>query len=167
LSIRKKSKSRKDLLSELNKHEIDFDKQLIEINDNINILKKSHKVLIDIQKKILESNKTTIPVISMSKFLKLRKEPITINDKTKYKRVKVKIHGKGIQLRDEVFGAEIKTKKQFMVKTNDLIVAEIDAKVGGFGIIPPELESAIVSNHYFLYEIDESVMRPDFGLYSL
>jgi type I restriction enzyme S subunit len=35
-------------------------------------------------------------------------------------------------------------------------VAEIDAKVGGFGIVPPELDGAIVSSHYFLYEIDDS-----------
>jgi type I restriction enzyme M protein len=162
LLVHKSSKSKKVLLSELNKHEIDFDKQFAEIVNNMRTLKKSHKILINFQKKILESKTIMIPSIPMSKFLKLRKDPIKITDTTKYKRVKVKIHGKGIQLRDEVFGSEIKTKKQFIVKPNDLIVAEIDAKVGGFGIIPSELDGAIVSNHYFLYEIDDSIMRPEF-----
>ena len=33
------------------------------------------------------------------------------------------------------------------------MVAEIDAKVGGFGIVPNVLEEAIVSSHYFLFEV--------------
>ena len=37
-------------------------------------------------------------------------------------------------------------------------MAEIDAKVGGFGIVPDELAGAIVSSHYFLYELDESAI---------
>jgi type I restriction enzyme S subunit len=34
-------------------------------------------------------------------------------------------------------------------------VAEIDAKVGGFGLVPPDLEGAIVSSHYFLFVANE------------
>ena len=47
------------------------------------------------------------------------------------------------------------TKKQQAARAGELLVAEIDAKVGGFGIIPPELDGAIVSSHYYLYAIDE------------
>lgn len=45
-------------------------------------------------------------------------------------------------------------KKQQRVRSHDLVVAEIDAKVGGFGVVPPELDGAIVSSHYFVYTID-------------
>jgi type I restriction enzyme S subunit len=38
------------------------------------------------------------------------------------------------------------------------LVAEIDAKMGGFGLVPAELDSAVVSSHYFLFEIDESCL---------
>ena len=31
---------------------------------------------------------------------------------------------------------------------------QIDAKVGGFGMVPVELDGAIVSSHYFLFEIN-------------
>jgi type I restriction enzyme S subunit len=67
----------------------------------------------------------------------------------------VQTHGKGIVLRDEVYGSEIKTKKQQAACTGEFLVAEIDAKVGGFGIVPPELDSAVVSSHYFLFRINE------------
>ena len=47
-------------------------------------------------------------------------------------------------------------QKQQVCQTGEFLVAEIDAKVGGFGIVPPELEGAIVSSHYFLFVIDEA-----------
>lgn len=61
----------------------------------------------------------------------------------------------GIVLRDLVLGAEIKTKKQQVCRAGEFLVAEIDAKLGGYGIVPRELEGAIVSSHYFLFGIDE------------
>ena len=42
-----------------------------------------------------------------------------------------------------------------LCKAGDFLVAEIDAKVGGFGIVPDDLDGAIVSSHYFLFEVDE------------
>jgi type I restriction enzyme S subunit len=66
------------------------------------------------------------------------------------------LHAQGIVLRDEVPGALIKTKKQQVCRTGEFLVAEIDAKVGGFGILPPSLDGSIVSSHYFLFVIDES-----------
>jgi type I restriction enzyme S subunit len=95
-------------------------------------------------------------------FLKQRKDSIVIAEATRYRRVTVRLHGRGVEPRDEVDGATIKTKKQFPVKEQDLLVAEIDAKVGGYGIVPPVLAGAIVSSHYFLYEVDQSRLDVDF-----
>jgi type I restriction enzyme S subunit len=96
------------------------------------------------------------PRVRLGSFLRHRKEFFTLNDTAQYKRIRVKLHNKGVVLRDIVHGAELNTKKQQEAKAGELLVAEIDAKVGGFGIVPPELDAAIVSGHYFLYEIDES-----------
>lgn len=94
-------------------------------------------------------------------FVNQRKQFIQIEDTKNYKRARVQLHWKGIVLRDEVEGAVIKTKKQQVARAGELLVAEIDAKVGGVGIVPPELDRAIVSSHYFLFEIDESkCLRP-------
>jgi len=112
------------------------------------------------------SNKSKIhsnyPLVELSKVLIQRKESIIINDEKRYKRCRVKVRGQGIVLRDEVLGKEIKTKKQFPCKENDFLVAEIDAKVGGYGIVPKELVNAIVSSHYFLFEIDKDKLIPEF-----
>lgn len=80
-----------------------------------------------------------------------RKEFISIDDLQTYRRPRVQLHAQGIVLRDAVPGALIKTKKQQVVRAGEFLVAEIDAKVGGFGVVPDELDGAIVSSHYFLY----------------
>ena len=98
----------------------------------------------------------------MKAFLKHRKEFFVIDDAEQYKRVTVRLHAGGIVLRDEVYGSQLRTKKQQATKAGDLLVAEIDAKVGGVGIVPPELAGAIVSSHYFLYEIDETICHPKY-----
>jgi type I restriction enzyme S subunit len=38
----------------------------------------------------------------------------------------------------------------------------MDAKVGGYGFVPPELDGAIVSSHYYLFELDDSKLHPPF-----
>lgn len=97
-------------------------------------------------------NWVTVP---LGEVIKLRKEFIQIDDLTTYKRCRVQLHAQGIVLRDSVLGSEIKTKKQQICHTGEFLVAEIDAKVGGFGIVPENLEGAIVSSHYFLFTLDE------------
>ena len=101
------------------------------------------------------------PLVKMGQFLRLRKKFITIDDAREYQLLTVQLHARGIRERSRLLGSEIKIKKQQYVMAGDLLVAEIDAKVGGFGIVPTELNSAIVSGHYFLYEIDQSQILPD------
>ena len=91
------------------------------------------------------------PTVPLGDVVEHRKEFITIDDLETYRRPRVKLHAQGIVLRDAVPGALIKTKKQQVVRAGEFLVAEIDAKVGGFGLVPDDLDGAIVSSHYFLY----------------
>jgi type I restriction enzyme S subunit len=95
------------------------------------------------------------PAVPLGEVLKHRKEFITIDDSQEYKRCRIQLHAKGIVLRDLIEGARIKTKEQQVCRAGEFLVAEIDAKVGGFGIVPEGLDGAIVSSHYFLFEIDQ------------
>lgn len=86
-----------------------------------------------------------------------RKGWIVLEDDKQYQRCTVKLHNLGIQVRDIVYGRDIATKKQQVTHENDLLVAEIDAKVGGFGIIKSDTAASIVSSHYFLFEIGKEI----------
>ena len=106
------------------------------------------------------------PIVKLGDVLAHRKGFITIDDIQTYVRPRVQLHALGIVLRDRVSGIEIKTKKQQLSKAGDFLVAEIDAKMGGFGIVPSELDGAIVSSHYFLFEIQpEKLLREYLGYY--
>jgi len=96
------------------------------------------------------------PRAKLGDVLRHRKEFITIDDLTTYKRPRVQLHVQGIVQRDEIAGALIKTKTQQVCHTGEFLVAEIDAKVGGFGIVPDSLNGSMVSSHYFLFVVDES-----------
>ena len=102
------------------------------------------------------------PLAPLTSAIQYRKEFVQIDDLSNYKRCRVQLHAQGIVLRDTVPGAEIKTKKQQVCKAGDFLVAEIDAKVGGFGIVPEELGQSIVSSHYFLFEVNEKVLNRRF-----
>lgn len=101
-------------------------------------------------------------LVPLHNVLTHRKEFIIINDIDTYKRCRVQCNAKGIILRDQIKGIEIKTKKQQICKTGEFLVAEIDAKMGGFGIVPKELDGAIVSSHYFLYSINKQKLNERF-----
>lgn len=102
------------------------------------------------------------PTVKLGEVLRHRKEFITIDDLTTYKRPRVQLHAKGIVLRDEVDGGLVKTKKQQVCRAGEFLVAEIDAKVGGFGIVPEALDGAIVSSHYFLFGIGTARLDRNF-----
>src|SRR5437660_8170438 len=99
------------------------------------------------------------PKVRLGEVLRHRKEFITIDDLTSYKRPRVQLHVQGIVQRDQVPGALIKTKTQQVCRTGEFLVAEIDGKVGGFGIVPESLNGSIVSSHYFLFVVDEAKLN--------
>ncbi|MES2680882.1 MAG: restriction endonuclease subunit S [Bacteroidota bacterium] len=98
----------------------------------------------------------------LGEFIAHRKEFITINDGIEYKRCRVQVNRRGVVLRDVVKGLEINTKRQQICKKGDFLVAEIDAKVGGYGFVPEDLVGAIVSSHYYLFEVNESLLLRDY-----
>lgn len=100
--------------------------------------------------------------VSLGELISQRKEFIEIKPDETYMRCRVQTSARGIVLRDRVEGLTIKTKKQQVCRAGEFLVAEIDAKMGGYGVVPSELEGAIVSSHYFLYHVDETKLLRSF-----
>lgn len=89
----------------------------------------------------------------LSNIMKRVKDVIIVDDATEYKRITVKLYGNGVFERDRVYGKEIGTKRQFRAKAGQLIISRIDARNGAFGVVPPVLDGAIVTNDFWLYDV--------------
>lgn len=94
------------------------------------------------------------PLLPLRKVLTRAKDVIQVQDETIYRRITIRLYGQGIHLRDEVYGSEIGTKRQFIAKAGQLAISRIDARNGAFGIVPSELTGAIVTNDFWLFEIE-------------
>ena len=105
---------------------------------------------------VFENMDNRFPLVPLSKVLKRVKEPVVIEDETIYKRITVRLYGQGVLQRDELLGKEIGTKRQFIAHVGQLIISRIDARNGAFGIVPPELEGAIVTNDFWLFEVHDA-----------
>lgn len=102
------------------------------------------------------------PRVPLGEAIQHRKAFIQIDDTETYKLCRVKLHAKGVVLRDRTVGMDIRTKRQQVCRPGDFLVAEIDAKMGGYGIVPDELDGAIVSSHYFLFDINADLLDQRF-----
>jgi type I restriction enzyme, S subunit len=91
------------------------------------------------------------------------KRPINLEPASRYKLVTVKLYHKGVVLREEKLGADIKSK-MYQVKEGDFILSGIDARNGAFGIVPPELDGAVVTNDFWYFEIEDDVVDKSFFL---
>jgi restriction endonuclease S subunit len=100
----------------------------------------------------------------IGQFLIKKRNTINIEDEITYKRVTVKINNNGVIPRDTVKGVNIGTKKQFLAKSGQFIISKIDARNGAFGIIPNELDGAIVTNDFPLFDVNEKKINPHFLL---
>jgi type I restriction enzyme, S subunit len=83
-------------------------------------------------------------------------EPIT------YPKLSVKLYGKGVTLDSPTDGANVKMQRHQFAKPGQIIVSEIWAKKGAIGIVPPEGEGALVTSHFFLFDIDKTKIEPTF-----
>ena len=106
---------------------------------------------------VFENMDNRFPLVPLSKVLKRVKEPVVIEDGTLYKRITVRLYGQGVSKRDELLGKEIGTKRQFLAHARQLIISRIDARNGAFGIVPSELEGAIVTNDFWLFEVQDAL----------
>jgi len=114
---------------------------------------------------LLENNfnyNKSYSLVKIKKFIKRSKIQTLVDDNTEYKRVKIKLYNKGVSIRDKVFGKDIGTKKQFIIKEGQFLLSKIDARNGAFGIATKEVDGAIITADFFAYDIDETIINPYF-----
>ena len=101
-------------------------------------------------------------MVRLAEILRLSEHKIRIQDNVQYRRVTVRLAGMGAKLRDVVMGADIGTKTQTVVHAGQLVVSKIDGKSGAMAIVPTELDGAIVTSDFPVFDIDENRVLADF-----
>ncbi len=87
---------------------------------------------------------------------------IKLEDDVLYKQVTIKLYGKGVVVRQEVMGSEIKTEAQFVVNVGDFIMSKIDARNGAFGLVSKILDGAVVTSSFPYFEIKTDKVNPKY-----
>ena len=77
-----------------------------------------------------------------------------------YKKITVRLWGKGLILRGEVSGSRIAATRQLRVKTGQFLLSRIDARHGACGLVPVSLDGALVSNDFPCFDIDSRIIHP-------
>ena len=93
-------------------------------------------------------------------------ERVVLDDKKTYRQLTVKTNGGGIVIRNEVKkrGKDIKTHRQTKVENGQFLFSKIDARNGAFGIIPKELDGAVVTAEFPVFTVNTERIMPEFLL---
>lgn len=105
------------------------------------------------------------PMARIGSFLVKSKDTIEVQDDVEYKQVTIKINNGGVVPRNNgetILGSKIGTKRQHVVHAGQFIMSKIDARNGAYGIVPAELEGAIVTNDFPVFDVDTSKIIPQF-----
>jgi type I restriction enzyme, S subunit len=100
------------------------------------------------------------PGVPLGEVLRKSEEWLAIHPEQRYKEVTVRLWGNGVVQRREVSGAEIASDSRLLVHAGQFIISRIDARNGASGLIPRELEGAIVSNDFPVFSPDPAKLHP-------
>jgi type I restriction enzyme S subunit len=89
-------------------------------------------------------------------------ERVSIQPFETYQEVTVRLNGKGAFRRRIVAGSYISSEDRNLAREGQLIMSKIDARNGALAIVPPELDLAVVSKDFPLFNLDTSRLLPGF-----
>jgi restriction endonuclease S subunit len=104
------------------------------------------------------------PLITLSEVLVQDEGYITELEPRLYPKLSVKLYGRGVVPDEPTDGNTVKMKRHQLAKPGQVILSEIWAKKGAIGIVPEEGVGALVTSHFFLFDVDETkLLRPYMG----
>jgi len=87
------------------------------------------------------------PKVALGELISRADETAMLDPLEQYHEVTIKLWGKGVLSRGKVLGSDVVSARR-VVRENQLILSKIDARNGAIGLVPPELDGAIVSNDF-------------------
>ena len=104
----------------------------------------------------------TFPTVPLGRLIRRSQQHVDLAPTETYKQITVKLHHLGVVLRGTKLGSEIGASRQFRARAGQLIVSRIDARNGALGLIPTDLDNAVVTNDFWLFDINENQVLPGF-----
>ncbi len=102
------------------------------------------------------------PSVPLGELLKPNSDRVQLDPDQTYAQVTARLWGKGLALRGVVKGSEIAAAQQNRVSTNQFVISKIDARHGAFGLVPEELDGAVVSNDFPAFDVDSEKALPEY-----
>ena len=84
----------------------------------------------------------------LRKYLHEERRPVELRDDESYQLVTAKRARGGVVARETLCGRDISVKTQFRLRAGDFLISKRQIVHGACGLVPPELDGAIVSNEY-------------------
>jgi type I restriction enzyme, S subunit len=102
-----------------------------------------------------------LPLSPLKCILNRSLKPAEINPEETYKQVTVRLFHKGIVTRCQQPGSAI-SSRQWFVRKGQVLLSRIDARNGAIGLVPAELDGAIVTNDFWAFDVNNDVAEPRF-----
>jgi type I restriction enzyme, S subunit len=96
------------------------------------------------------------PLVSLGCFLFQDKSYLAEPENRLYKKMSVKLYGKGVSIDSAVEGSSLRMRRHQLAKTHQIVVSEIWAKKGAIGIVSDECSGALCTSHFYLFDHDPS-----------
>lgn len=101
-------------------------------------------------------------LIRLGQVLKRSEEAVLIRPDVEYREITVRLWGKGVVLRQVVSGASISSTRRFVARAGQFVLSRIDARNGAFGLVPADLDGAVVSNDFPVFAANQDLILPAF-----
>ena len=102
------------------------------------------------------------PTVPLGDLLRRSERTVLLHPETTYKEVTVRMNGKGVVERRQVQGIEIASDRRYEAFAGQFIISRIDARNGASGLIPDELDGAVVTNDFPLFDVAKDRLEPTF-----
>ncbi len=100
----------------------------------------------------------------MGQWLQLMERPISLEDEEKYELVTVRRGFGGVDSRGTYWGKNVLVKNYFGLRTGDFVISKRQIAHGACGVVPVELDGAVVSNEYNVFVPQEGTNINMFNL---
>ena len=101
------------------------------------------------------------PLVPLHKVANPVRRPETPQPGTTYRRIGVRLWGRGAYLRDAIDGSATKYPALYRVRKDDIIVNKIWARNGSVAVVTDDLDGSFGSSEFPTYEVDKAALLPE------